>query len=59
MTGWPLDAVTVDSDGGSVGRLRLSRAGQAVAEIDEPWAEGTRTRIRAGLFGHIMTGANR
>lgn len=30
-----------------------------VAEVDEPWAKGVRTRIRAGLFEHITAEHNR
>ena len=30
-----------------------------VADLDEPWAAGARTRIRPGLFGHITTETNR
>ncbi|MGA5896229.1 hypothetical protein [Streptomyces venetus] len=30
-----------------------------VAESDEPWAEGGRTRVRPGLFDHITTGTSR
>jgi hypothetical protein len=30
-----------------------------VAELDEPWAHGVQTRIRAGLFDHITTKTNR
>lgn len=54
-----LGGVTVNSDGGLVSRLRLSRASRAVAELDEPWAEGVRTRICPDLFNHITTGTNR
>jgi hypothetical protein len=30
-----------------------------VAELDEPWAQGVRTRTRSGLFDHITTETNR
>jgi hypothetical protein len=30
-----------------------------VAELDEPWAEGGRTRIRPGLSGRLTTGTSR
>jgi hypothetical protein len=30
-----------------------------VDELDEPWAEGVRTRIKPGLFEHITTDTNR
>jgi len=43
VTGWSLGGVTVNSDGGLVSRPPLSRARRAVAELDEPWAEGVRT----------------
>ncbi len=68
MTRWSLGGATVDSCGGLVSRLRLflafgmlpnNGAGHQVAELDEPWAEGGRTRIRPGLFDHITTGTNR
>jgi hypothetical protein len=55
LTGWSLDTVTVNSDERMVSRLRLSGARRAVAELDKPWAEGVRTRIRPGLFDHITT----
>jgi hypothetical protein len=41
------------------GRLLDNGAALQVAELDEPWAEGVRTRIRPGLFDHITTGTNR
>ena len=30
-----------------------------VDELDEPWANGVRTRIQAGLFEHITADTNR
>jgi hypothetical protein len=27
-------------------------------DVDEPWAQGVRTRIHAGLFTHITSEAN-
>ncbi|MFI6764542.1 hypothetical protein [Streptomyces sp. NPDC050355] len=41
------------------GMLLNNGAALPVAELDEPWAEGVRTRIRPGLFDHITTGASR
>ena len=41
------------------GILLNNGAALQVAELDEPWAEGVRARIRPGLFGHITTGTNR
>lgn len=41
------------------GMLLNTGAALEVTEVDEPWAEGVRTRIRAGLFDHITTQANR
>lgn len=41
------------------GMLLNTGAALEVAEVDEPWAKGVRTRIRVGLFDHITTQANR
>ena len=41
------------------GRLLNNGAALQVAELDEPWAQGARTRIRPGLFEHITTETNR
>jgi len=30
-----------------------------VDKLDEPWANGVRTRIQAGLFEHITADTNR
>src|ERR1700742_259378 len=56
MTG--LDPVTVKSFL-AFGMLLNNVAALDVAELDEPWAEGVRTRIRQGLFEHITTETNR
>jgi len=41
------------------GMLLNSGAAVDVAELDEPWAAGVRTRIQPGLFRHITTATNR
>jgi hypothetical protein len=41
------------------GMLLNNGAALRVAELDEPWAQGARTRIRPGLFEHITTETNR
>jgi AcrR family transcriptional regulator len=41
------------------GMLLSNGAAIQVAELDEPWAQGVRTRIQAGLFDHISTETNR
>jgi AcrR family transcriptional regulator len=53
-----LDAVTVKAFL-AFGMLLNSSAALQAAELDEPWAEGVRTRIRPGLFDHITTETNR
>jgi AcrR family transcriptional regulator len=53
-----LDPVTVKSFL-AFGMLLNNVAALDVAELDEPWAKGVRTRIRAGLFEHITADANR
>jgi AcrR family transcriptional regulator len=53
-----LDAVTIKAFL-AFGMLLNSGAALQVAELDEPWAKGVRTRIRAGLFDHITTETNR
>jgi AcrR family transcriptional regulator len=53
-----LDPVTVKSFL-AFGMLLNNSAALQLAELDEPWAEGVRTRIRPGLFDHITTEANR
>jgi hypothetical protein len=41
------------------GMLLNNGAAVQVAELDEPWAQGVRTRIRPGLFDHITADTNR
>ncbi len=41
------------------GMLLNNVAALQIAELDEPWAQGVRTRIRPGLFDHITTDTNR
>jgi AcrR family transcriptional regulator len=41
------------------GMLLNNGAALQVSDLDEPWAEGVRTRINHGLFEHITTGTNR
>jgi hypothetical protein len=53
-----LDPVTVKSFL-AFGMLLNNVAALDVGELDEPWAEGVRTRIHAGLFEHITAGTNR
>jgi AcrR family transcriptional regulator len=53
-----LDPVTVKSFL-AFGMLLNNVAALNVDELDEPWAKGVRTRIHAGLFGHITTDTNR
>jgi hypothetical protein len=53
-----LDPVTVKSFL-AFGMLLNNTAALDVDELDEPWAKGVRTRIRAGLFEHITADTNR
>jgi AcrR family transcriptional regulator len=53
-----LDPVTVKSFL-AFGMLLNNVAALDIAELDEPWARGVRTRIHAGLFEHITTDTNR
>ncbi len=53
-----LDPVTVKTFL-AFGMLLNNAAALDVGEVDEPWAKGVRTRIRAGLFEHITTETNR
>jgi AcrR family transcriptional regulator len=53
-----LDAVTIKAFL-AFGMLLNNGAALQVAELDEPWATGVRTRIQAGLFDHITTETNR
>lgn len=41
------------------GMLLGNMAALDVNELDEPWAQGVRTRIHAGLFEHITADTNR
>ncbi|MFC5266085.1 TetR/AcrR family transcriptional regulator [Kribbella qitaiheensis] len=52
-----LDAVTIKAFL-AFGMLLNNGAALQVAELDEPWASGVRTRIQAGLFDHITTETN-
>ena len=52
-----LDPVTIKSFL-AFGMLLNTAAALDVDDLDEPWAEGVRTRIRPGLFGHITAAAN-
>jgi AcrR family transcriptional regulator len=51
------DPVTVKSFL-AFGMLLNNVAALDIDELDEPWAKGVRTRIRAGLFEHITTDTN-
>jgi AcrR family transcriptional regulator len=53
-----LDPVTIKAFL-AFGMLLNNGAALQVAELDEPWAQGVRTRIRPGLFDHITTETNR
>jgi AcrR family transcriptional regulator len=53
-----LEPVTVKSFL-AFGMLLNNMAALEVDELDEPWAEGVRTRIQPGLFEHITAGTNR
>jgi AcrR family transcriptional regulator len=53
-----LDPVTVKSFL-AFGMLLNSTAALDIEEVEESWAQGARTRIRAGLFDHITTATNR
>jgi AcrR family transcriptional regulator len=53
-----LDAVTIKAFL-AFGMLLNSAAALQVAEVDEPWAKGVRTRIRPALFEHITSQTNR
>jgi AcrR family transcriptional regulator len=52
-----LDPVTVKSFL-AFGMLLNTAAALDVEDLDEPWAEGVRTRIQPGLFGHITAATN-
>ncbi|HEX4018670.1 MAG TPA: TetR/AcrR family transcriptional regulator [Frankiaceae bacterium] len=53
-----LDPVTVKSFL-AFGMLLNNVAALDIADLNEPWAKGVRTRIRPGLFQHITTATNR
>ena len=53
-----LDPVTIKAFL-AFGLLLNNGAALQVADLDEPWAAGARTRIQPGLFDHITTDANR
>ncbi len=53
-----LDPVTIKAFL-AFGMLLNNGAALQVAELDEPWAKGVRTRIRPGLFDHITSQTNR
>jgi hypothetical protein len=53
-----LDPVTVKAFL-AFGMLLSNGAALQVADLDEPWAEGVRTRIHQGLFDHITSETNR
>ncbi len=53
-----LDPVTIKAFL-AFGMLLNNGAALQVAELDEPWAKGVRTRIHPGLFEHITTETNR
>jgi AcrR family transcriptional regulator len=53
-----LDPVTVKSFL-AFGMLLNNVAALDVDELDEPWANGVRTRIHPGLFAHITADTNR
>lgn len=52
-----LDPVTVKSFL-AFGMLLNSNAALDIDQIEQPWADGARTRIHPGLFEHITTGTN-
>jgi AcrR family transcriptional regulator len=52
-----LDPVTIKAFL-AFGMLLNNGAALKVADLDEPWAQGVRTRIHPGLFDHITTETN-
>lgn len=52
-----LDPVTIKAFL-AFGMLLNNAAALEVVELDEPWAQGVRTRIHAGLFEHITAATN-
>lgn len=55
--GTGLDAITVKTFL-AYGMLLNTGAALGVDEVDEPWALGVRTRVRAGLFEHVTSESN-
>ena len=53
-----LDSVTIKAFL-AFGMLLNNGAALQIADMDEPWAKGVRTRIRPGLFEHITADTNR
>ncbi|KJK45953.1 TetR family transcriptional regulator [Lentzea aerocolonigenes] len=53
-----LDPVTVKTFL-AFGMLLNAGAAMDVGQVEEPWADGVRTRIQAGLFEHVTTETNR
>ena len=53
-----LDPVTIKAFL-AFGMLLNNGAALQVTDLDEPWAQGIRTRIRPGLFDHITADSNR
>jgi AcrR family transcriptional regulator len=53
-----LDPVTIKAFL-AFGMLLNKGAALQIAELEEPWAEGVRTRIHPGLFDHITAHTNR
>ncbi len=53
-----LDAVTIKAFL-AFGMLLNNGAALQLADVDEQWVKGVRTRILPGLFGHITTETNR
>jgi AcrR family transcriptional regulator len=41
------------------GMLLNNGAALEISELNEPWADGVRTRVQPGLFDHITTDSNR
>jgi AcrR family transcriptional regulator len=52
-----LDPVTIKAFL-AFGMLLSNGAALQIAELDDPWAQGVRTRIRPGLFEHITAETN-
>ena len=61
---WQMVAATTGLDPVTIkaflafGMLLNTGAALQVAELDEPWAQGVRTRVHPGLFEHITTDTN-